>query len=179
MKKIILFVSILILSGCALPFTSPSKSDSVHYINKTTDLLVASSNLHKQIIEEINAAEEEGVEFSVLIQQVWQMKNSQQEIYESLKNRKIPYKNDEIQLKVLELVNNRISTYNQLMNALDQEEYKLVNASIETAKAKDEEYESVLLKEQNKILEEIKVNKKKELYEMINAEKTDEKKKEK
>lgn len=175
-KIVLLFISVVwILSACSVTFAPPEKDMTIKYINSITVLLSASKNTDEILIKNLqdsieNHNEQVSFPYSELAEKTRQAKEKQQELYELIKKEKTPHGSIEVKKTYLNLINQRIFTYNQLIDGLKKENINIVEQMIKTHITMDLELEERVLLEVNHLLKTIKLFEKETVYEKIKLE---------
>lgn len=168
MKKIfpIFIVTVLFLSGCQMPFTPNQKDAVIDYIDVNANIVTASTEIDKKLIEHLEKAEKNKISFDKLMNDVRKSKDMQEDLYDSIDFEKTDKGAQEVKTIYLQYIQQRKSSYNTFISTLAKEDYKTLQLIVEEHKIKDKELTEKTLAKVNKMLVSFKEKERKALDEL-------------
>jgi len=166
MKKMIsIFMVTIFLAGCEVPFMGSDKEEVIAFINSNATVISASAEIDKTLVERLEKAEEEKLDFEKLKHEVRKSREMQEELYDN-----IEYDNTLMKHKVknmyLHYIKQKIISYNILMGTIDKEDYETLAIVLEEHKIKDKEITAKMIRQINDVLVSYEEKERKSLEEV-------------
>lgn len=153
MKKFVfLFIlfSLLFTSGCEMPFIDSQKDITLNFIEANAQIISASSTIDENLINDLEEAKIDT--YVILINDVIHAQNLQQSLYDNVKNEEAPYDNPKIKYLYLNIIDNKIKSYSELIHILKEENKDSLISFIDNHKIKSKNIKEKTLIEINHIL---------------------------